>query len=60
MTLSIKANSVKNKPASSFVVLFGATLSEISHLGVAHRWLETPKRARYSVSIAKKDERMSK
>ena len=29
MTLSIKSDSVKNKPASSFVVPFGTTLSEI-------------------------------
>ena len=33
---------MKNKPASSFVVPFATTLSEITHLGVADRWLETP------------------
>ena len=42
---------MKNKLASSFVVPFGTTLSEISHLGVADRWLETPKRARYNTLV---------
>ena len=59
MTLSIKGESVKNKPAISFVVPFATTLSEISHLGVADRWLKTPKRTRYSASIAKKGKHMN-
>ena len=37
MTLRIKGDSVKDKPASSFVVPFGTTHGEISHLGVADR-----------------------
>ena len=60
MTRRIKGDSVKKKPASSFVVPFGTTFSEISHLGVADRLLESPKRARHSASIAKKDKHMNK
>ena len=60
MTFSIKADSVKNKPASSFVVPFGTTLREISPSRSGSRWLEIPKQARYSASIAKKNELMNK
>ena len=52
---------MKNKLASSFVVpLLEPRLARFPHLGVADRLLETPKRARYSASIAKKDKHMNK
>ena len=60
MTLRINGDSVKNNPASLFDVPFGTTLSEISQLGAADRWLETPKRTGCSASIAKKDIHMNK
>ena len=44
--------SVRNKLASSLVVLLGKAFSGFPDVGVVGRWPETPKRTRYSALIA--------
>ena len=60
MTFSIKGDSLKNKPATSFVVRSEPRLARFPHIVVADRWLEILKQARFSASIAKKNEHINK
>ena len=60
MTRSIKDDSVKNNRQVHMLRRSEPRLARFRHLGVANRWLETPKRAHCSASIAKTDKHMKK